>query len=124
MRAQRKTRRLPAGARLKVLERYVLGERVDAIARDFGCSCAAIREVIRRFLPRPEEAAGAPVTPERVPVLRLTGALVRFVETLHAMRRHGDAACTAELREASDQLMRAIARLRLDGEQAGQSRRR
>jgi hypothetical protein len=123
MRGQRKTRRLPAGAWPKVLERYVLGERIEAIARDFGCSTAAIRGVIRRFLPRPVETAAASADPGRALVLRLTGALVRFVETLHAARRRSDAAYTTELREASDQLMRAIVRLRLEVEQAAQHRR-
>jgi hypothetical protein len=123
MRIQRRTRRLPAGAWPKVLERYVLGERIEAIARDFGCSAAAIRGVVRRFLPPPVEAPAPPPDPERALVLRLTGALVRFVETLHAARRRSDEACTAELREASDQLMRVIVRLRLEVEQAAQRRR-
>jgi hypothetical protein len=124
-----KTRRLPESAWAKVLQRHLHGETAEAIARDLGCSVGAVMQVVRRFLPGAGEAIGdvgavaGLADTDRVLASRLTGALIRFVETFEAARRRPDMAAADDLREASDQLMRAVARLRLEIERAAQERR-
>ncbi len=129
MGAARKTDALPASAWPKVLQRHLRGERAGAIARDLGCSTAAITGVLRRFRPTLGElAAGIAGASNRLAgvdetlAARLTGAMIGFLETLNAVRRQPTQAAIAELREASDQLMRANARVRLDIERSSQSR--
>jgi hypothetical protein len=118
---------VPVSKDPKVLERYLGGEPVDEIARDLGCSPIAVTRVVRRYLLRFGELTaglGAPSNPVLGldPVLgsRLSGAVIRFLETFDAARGTTDAAAIDQLCQSSDQLMRAIARMRLAIERSAQ----
>jgi hypothetical protein len=112
---------LPESEWPKVLHRYLAGERASAIARDFGCSGAVVSGIVRRNLLYFGELTAGLFTPsDRLlgldPELnsRLAGAMIRFLETFDAARRKADEAAIDELRQSSDHLVRAIARMRIE----------
>ena len=112
---------LAAGEWPKVMQRYLGGEQTDAIARDHDCSRAAVIRVVRRYLLRFGQLTaglGAPSNPPAGldPALgsRLTSAMIRFLETFDAARRGSDDTAIDELCESTDQLMRAVARMRIE----------
>jgi hypothetical protein len=121
MAGRRNLGELPESEWPKVLHRYLAGERASAIARDFGCSGALVSSVVRRNLLYFGELTAGLFTPsDRLlgldPALnsRLAGAMIRFLETFDAARRKADEAAIDDLRQSSDHLVRAIARMRIE----------
>jgi hypothetical protein len=117
---RRKIGQLPASEWPRVLERYLGGQGTKAIAGDIGWSNAAVGRVVRAYLLRfGELTAGLGARFDRLAILdpalgsRLTGAMIKFLETYDAARRDADAEALDDLVESSDQLMRAIARMRM-----------
>jgi transposase-like protein len=120
----------------KILTKYNEGETIAKIARDYGCTAPAIRYIVKRIgtlKGRSDAAAVAHATPQRKHAARassanggppnrmdvewrrrVTGDIASF---LVALDQVGDDPSTEDLivlQEATDQLMRSTARIRLE----------
>lgn len=116
MGARPRTGELPEAEWRKILYRYLDGESADDIARDLGCPTVAVTRVLRRlfrdFQPQ-GDIADAPAA-DRASRPQLARAMIRFLVALDGARNEADAAAIQALSRSSDQLMRAIARVRLE----------
>ncbi len=113
--ARQRTGEIPEAEWRQILYRYLDGESADDIAGDLGCTTAAVRRVLRRLFRRFQrhgEIAERSVA-DRVSRPRLARAMIRFLVALDGARDEADEAAIQALCRSSDQLMRAIARVRL-----------
>lgn len=113
--ARQRTREIPEAEWRQILYRYLDGESADDIAGDLGCTTAAVRRVLRRLFRRFQRHGeiAEPSAADRVSRPRLARAMIRFLVALDGARDETDEAAIQALCRSSDQLMRAIARVRL-----------
>ena len=128
----------------KIVARYRAGDTIAQIGRDYGCTGPAIRYIVKRAdaFEKPaqdkKETSSAsqsqplapPVTPPFRPARgaaaegvlaaelrdRVSGDVASFLVALDQLASVGSATSAAELREATDRLMRSAARIRLEVE--------
>lgn len=118
---RRKRQQLLPGDWPKVVHRYLSGHDAETIARDFGCTGVAVKRAIRQYLGHCGELmAGFGIATVGFSAVdprlgsRVSRALIGFIEALDAARRAEDETSLQKLHDSSDQLMRAIARLRIE----------
>lgn len=117
---ERKRRRLPARDWPAIVTRYLDGVPLAQIAREHKCSARTISAVLRRagFLSAAtiSAAPGPAGKPTRCIALRsrIARALALLSGSLNAVSAQSTKENIAELRYATDQLMRAIARVRIE----------
>jgi len=129
----------------KIVARYRAGDTIAQIGRDYGCTGPAIRYIVKRAdaFEKPgtekketsptgqSQPLAPPVTPppfrparsagsEGVLAAelrdRVSGDVASFLVALDQLSSVGSATSAAELREATDRLMRSAARIRLEVE--------
>ena len=128
----------------KILTKYNDGETIAKIARDYGCTAPAIRYIVKRIgaLKGQPEADDAYPAPQRKPAVpaartlsasggarnridgvmavewrrRVTGDIASFLVALDQVGDNPSTEDMVVLQEATDQLMRSTARIRLEME--------
>ena len=134
--------KIPRSEWPKIVAKYRAGETIAHIGRDYGCTAPAIRYIIKRSgelrpaaireVPEPPLAtrAEAQIGKGGLPRLKATGPADRVLDTELRRRVSGDiasflvaldqavvegsAGSAATLQDATDRLMRSIARIRLE----------
>lgn len=133
--------KIPRSEWPKIVAKYRAGETIAHIGRDYGCTAPAIRYIIKRsgelrpasIREVPDAPVGARVAAQRgggLPQLKNTGSTDRVLGTELRRRVSGDIASflvaldqaviegspgsAASLQDATDRLMRTVARVRLE----------
>lgn len=116
----RKRRRPPGSDRLRILRRYAAGDTLAEIAGNYGCSVRLIRTILERQARHPRPIANGSGRISSMKPLdtalrsRISEAMVRFLIVLDAALARATGKNLGELHESADQLMRAVARVRLE----------
>jgi hypothetical protein len=131
----RQPRKIPKGEWEKIAEQHITGEPIASIARRYQCTPPAIRYILRQqgkiTAPKPVDPRPKPFVPPGETPSRRVGTTTRgnfdanlrdaimvgisaFLVVFDAASRNSSTASLEALRKETDQLLRAIARVRIE----------